>query len=110
LILFHLVVFPSDLLQNGLVAKSFVMIGLGDIVFPGIFIALLLRFDDSLKRGTNFYFNATTAAYTIGLVITILVGHVYRQLQPALLFLVPACIGVPLLLAFVRGDLKTMLR
>ena len=40
-------------------ASNFAMLGLGDIVIPGIFIALLLRYDNSLKRGTNFYFNAT---------------------------------------------------
>ena len=38
-------VFPQDLLQNGLAANNFAMLGLGDIVIPGIFIALLLRFD-----------------------------------------------------------------
>ena len=31
-------------------------------------------------------------------------------LQPALLYLVPACIGVPLFVALVRGELKEMFR
>lgn len=39
------VVFPQDLLEKGLGASNFAMLGLGDIVIPGIFIALLLRFD-----------------------------------------------------------------
>ena len=39
------VVFPQDLLEKGLEAHNFAMLGLGDIVIPGIFIALLLRFD-----------------------------------------------------------------
>ena len=39
------VVFPQDLLEKGLSANNFAMLGLGDIVIPGIFIALLLRFD-----------------------------------------------------------------
>lgn len=39
------VVFPQDLLEKGLEADNFAMLGLGDIVIPGIFIALLLRFD-----------------------------------------------------------------
>jgi len=39
------VVFPQDLLEKGLDANNFAMLGLGDIVIPGIFIALLLRFD-----------------------------------------------------------------
>ena len=40
-----LVIFPQDLLENGLAAKNFAMLGLGDIVIPGIFIAILLRYD-----------------------------------------------------------------
>ena len=46
LILIVLVVFPQDLLEKGLEASNFAMLGLGDIVIPGIFIALLLRFDN----------------------------------------------------------------
>ena len=42
---FPSVVFPQDLLEKGLGASNFAMLGLGDIVIPGIFIALLLRFD-----------------------------------------------------------------
>jgi len=102
-------VFPQDLLENGpLNATNFAMLGLGDIVIPGIFIALLLRYDNSLKRNSNFYFNATFIAYLAGLLLTILVMHVYKHAQPALLYLVPACLGVPLFLALVRGDIKTM--
>jgi len=102
-------VFPQDLLEAGpLHAKNFAMLGLGDIVIPGIFIALLLRYDNSLKRKSNFYFNATFAAYLAGLLFTIFVMHVYKHAQPALLYLVPACLGVPLFLALVRGDIKTM--
>lgn len=64
----------------------------------------------SLKRRSNFYFNATFAAYFFGLVATILVMHLYRHAQPALLYLVPACLGTPLFLALVRGDIKTMFK
>lgn len=39
------VVFPQDLLEKGFSASNFAMLGLGDIVIPGIFVALLLRFD-----------------------------------------------------------------
>lgn len=38
-------VFPQDFLENGVYGTHFAMLGLGDIVIPGIFIALLLRFD-----------------------------------------------------------------
>merc|ERR1712203_780560 len=89
-------------------ASNFAMLGLGDIVIPGIFIALLLRYDNSLKRNSNFYFMATFIAYLAGLLLTIFVMHVYKHAQPALLYLVPACLGVPLFLALVRGDIKSM--
>uniref|UniRef100_A0A6B2EHN2 Putative signal peptide protease n=1 Tax=Phlebotomus kandelakii TaxID=1109342 RepID=A0A6B2EHN2_9DIPT len=101
-------VFPQDLLTNGLSASNFAMLGLGDIVIPGIFIALLLRFDVSLKRKSKLYFYATFVAYFLGLMMTIFVMHVFKHAQPALLYLVPACIGAPLAVALVKGDIKTM--
>lgn len=46
LYIFIAVIFPQDLLENGILgANNFAMLGLGDIVIPGIFIAFLLRFD-----------------------------------------------------------------
>lgn len=103
-------VFPQDLLEKGLAANNFAMLGLGDIVIPGIFIALLLRFDKSLKRGSHTYFNATFLAYLMGLLATIFVMHVWKHAQPALLYLVPACLGAPALLAACKGDLGTLFR
>lgn len=101
--------FPQDILVNGLNAQNFAMLGLGDIVIPGIFIALLLRFDQSLKRKSNSYFNATFLAYFLGLLTTIFVMHVFKHAQPALLYLVPACLTAPFLLALIKGDVKTMI-
>merc|ERR1712179_390090 len=101
-------VFPQDFLEKGLDADNFAMLGLGDIVIPGIFIALLLRLDISLKRKSNFYFNVTFAAYFLGLCGTIFIMHFFKHAQPALLYLVPACLGLPTLLALIKGDIKTM--
>ncbi|XP_050301647.1 minor histocompatibility antigen H13 [Anthonomus grandis grandis] len=103
-------VFPQDLLTNGLAANNFAMLGLGDIVIPGIFIALLLRFDHSLKRKTKTYFHATVVAYFMGLMATIFVMHVFKHAQPALLYLVPACLGTPMALALVKGDLTALFK
>ena len=55
-----------------------------------------------------FVLNIFISAYLAGLLLTIFVMHVYKHAQPALLYLVPACLGVPLFLALVRGDIKTM--
>lgn len=103
-------VFPQDILINGLSASNFAMLGLGDIVIPGIFIALLLRFDYSLKRQSKTYFHSTCLAYFMGLLATIFVMHVFKHAQPALLYLVPACLGTPILIAICKGDLTTLFK
>lgn len=64
----------------------------------------------SLKRKTNLYFNATFLAYFLGLLTTVLIMHIFKAAQPALLYLVPACLITPILIAFVCGDLKTLFR
>ena len=86
------------------------MLGLGDIVIPGIFVALLLRYDRSLNRNSYFYFYTTFAAYIAGLAFTIGIMHWYKHAQPALLYLVPACLGAPLFMALIRGDIKSMFK
>ncbi|XP_045050504.2 minor histocompatibility antigen H13 isoform X1 [Desmodus rotundus] len=101
-------VFPQDLLEKGLEADNFAMLGLGDIVIPGIFIALLLRFDISLKKNTHTYFYTSFAAYIFGLGLTIFIMHIFKHAQPALLYLVPACIGFPVLVALVKGEVTEM--
>ncbi|XP_066558560.1 minor histocompatibility antigen H13 isoform X1 [Amia ocellicauda] len=103
-------VFPQDLLERGLGASNFAMLGLGDIVIPGIFIALLLRFDVSLKKNTRTYFYTSFFAYVFGLGLTIFVMHTFKHAQPALLYLVPACIGFPVLVALIKGELTEMFR
>ncbi|XP_026279238.1 minor histocompatibility antigen H13 isoform X2 [Frankliniella occidentalis] len=101
-------VFPQDLLEKGLSASNFAMLGLGDIVIPGIFVALLLRFDHSLNRNTRTYFYSTLFAYLMGLLATIFVMHVFKHAQPALLYLVPACISVPVGVALIKGDIRAL--
>ncbi|KAM7404182.1 hypothetical protein PAMP_011553 [Pampus punctatissimus] len=103
-------VFPQDLLEKGLDARNFAMLGLGDIVIPGIFIALLLRFDVSLKKNSRTYFYSSFLAYIFGLGLTIFVMHTFKHAQPALLYLVPACVGFPVIVALLKGELTEMFR
>ena len=77
------------------------VLGLGDIAIPGFFVALLLRFDPSSKK----YFRAGLAAYVCGLVNTMVVMHVFNAAQPALLYLVPWCLGSSFLVALCDGRL-----
>lgn len=101
-------IFPQDLIERGFDAEKFALLGLGDIVIPGIFLALLLRFDKSLNRKCNTYFNTAFVAYIAALVTTIMVMHVFKHAQPALLYIVPMCLIAPLFIALVSGDIKAM--
>jgi len=101
-------VFPQDFLVNGVFGSHFFMLGLGDIVVPGIFISLLLRYDKSLKRDSNLYFIVGVISYVLGLITTGVVLTKFNHAQPALLYLVPSCVLTPLTVALLKGDLKTM--
>uniref|UniRef100_A0A914YJS7 Uncharacterized protein n=1 Tax=Panagrolaimus superbus TaxID=310955 RepID=A0A914YJS7_9BILA len=110
-----LLMFPQDLLAHGWQkASKHGMLGLGDIVIPGIFIALLRRFDahifekDGSKQKSRYYFAATMVAYTVGLFATIAIMHHFKAAQPALLYLVPACLITPLTLALIRGEFSQL--
>jgi hypothetical protein len=111
-----LLMFPQDLLRNGwLEASKHGMLGLGDIVIPGLFVALLHRFDnyvgytkkpkDEKKRA---YFWVTILSYALGLFITMGVMHYFKAAQPALLYLVPTCLLIPLFTATLRGEVKEL--
>jgi len=94
---------------------QFSMLGLGDIVIPGVFIALLLRYDlhRSKTNKTEFrkpYFNSTFLGYFLGLLTTIFVMHTFQAAQPALLYLVPFCVGFSFLTALKEGDVDGLLK
>jgi hypothetical protein len=88
------------------------MLGLGDIVIPGIFISLALRYDfasyvqRTIKRNPDAtpskedryskpYFWTVLVAYIAGLTTTVVVMHTFKAAQPALLYLSPACSQSP---------------
>ncbi|DBA01101.1 TPA: hypothetical protein N0F65_001729 [Lagenidium giganteum] len=92
------------------------ILGLGDIVIPGIFIALLLRYDahranvtSSSQSFSKPFFHVNLLFYVLGLVATVVVMFVFNAAQPALLYLVPACLGSAIVTAFVRGEFKELL-
>ncbi|BGP40092.1 hypothetical protein JCM10449v2_004050 [Rhodotorula kratochvilovae] len=107
------IVFPRNLAA----ASDFTLLGLGDIVLPGVFLAFALRFDYHLAleraavpfrpHARSFpkpYFYSCFAAYVAGLATTILAMHLFRAAQPALLYLSPACIASVALCAALRGE------
>jgi len=98
------------------------ILGLGDIVVPGIFISLCLRFDavrsfarDKLKNVdihqnfAKYYFISVMIFYNCGLVTTGVVMFWFNHAQPALLYLCPAVSLSVILTALFRGELKDVL-
>lgn len=84
---------------------NFAMLGLGDIVIPGLFVALMLRYDVEHKFKSN-YFQSVFWGYVGGLGTTILVMNYFKAAQPALLYIVPAVLLTVAGHAALRGELS----
>ncbi|KAL9234810.1 hypothetical protein vseg_009636 [Gypsophila vaccaria] len=89
-------------------ARPFSMLGLGDIVIPGIFVALALRFDVSRGKESQ-YFKSAFFGYALGMILTIFVMNWFQAAQPALLYIVPAVIGSLALHVIWNGDVKPLM-
>uniref|UniRef100_A0A1A9ZDF4 Minor histocompatibility antigen H13 n=1 Tax=Glossina pallidipes TaxID=7398 RepID=A0A1A9ZDF4_GLOPL len=103
-----MLVFPQDWISNGISGANFITLSLGDVIIPGTFIALLLRFDHSTERKNDIYFHSTLIAYFIGLTATIIHRIVFTDVHPVRLFLLPTCMSTPLLVALLRGEMGTL--
>jgi minor histocompatibility antigen H13 len=127
--------FPKDYSGE---KPEFSILGLGDIVIPGIFVSLCLRFDflkalnikhleGLIKREgkgedvstmkyltktalecSKSYFMAVNFGYLIAIVATIIVMIVYEHGQPALLYLVPGCCFSVIGTAVAKGEFNKM--
>lgn len=93
------------------------MVGLGDLVIPGIFVSLCLKFDldRAFEKGKTIkeyssidlgYFNLAFVGYFYGIVETFLAMFIFEHPQPALLFLVPMCTIPVLIKALSRGEIS----
>ena len=123
---------------------NYSILGLGDIVIPGLLLCFVLRFD-AYKRNKLFstfannldynktggatltknkylnysirnlisinritYFHCSLIGYLLGLITATLSSELFREAQPALLYLVPFTLLPLLLMAYLKGDLKLM--
>eukprot|EP00331_Platyophrya_macrostoma_P022624 CAMPEP_0176456112 /NCGR_PEP_ID=MMETSP0127-20121128/31079_1 /TAXON_ID=938130 /ORGANISM="Platyophrya macrostoma, Strain WH" /LENGTH=398 /DNA_ID=CAMNT_0017845979 /DNA_START=36 /DNA_END=1232 /DNA_ORIENTATION=+ len=96
---------------------KFSMLGLGDIVIPGVFVAMCLRYDvdkiirqvfvEKLKpsRYTP-YFNWCFVGYSLAIIVTFQVMIIFNHAQPALLYLVPGCTFSVLIQALLKNETK----
>mmetsp|Transcript_2865 Transcript_2865/g.3432 ORF Transcript_2865/g.3432 Transcript_2865/m.3432 type:complete len:400 (-) Transcript_2865:198-1397(-) len=115
------ILFPRTLTPDAETGKiELSLLGLGDIVIPGFFLALLLRFDAHNANVPCFptnahasfpkpYFHSSLVGYILGMGTTMFVMIKFQAAQPALLYLVPACLGSSFLTALVRGEVKSLL-
>lgn len=87
-------------------AYPFSVLGLGDVVIPGLFVRFMSRLDESLQPQKFSYFNAGTIAYAVGLLVCFVVNEITHAGQPALLYLDPACIGSALACGVVNGQVQ----
>lgn len=98
--------FPREAFRTMTGTKpNFAMLGLGDIVIPGMFVALMLRYDVEKHHQTR-YFQSVFWGYVGGLGTTIFVMNYFKAAQPALLYIVPAILLTVAAHAALRGELK----
>jgi hypothetical protein len=111
------------------------MLGLGDIVLPGLLLSFASRFDEAKRLmglvsggagrvrngaggvpnksswniccgcGQGGYFGPVVVAYAIGLAMANTAVYVMQMGQPALLYLVPCCLGTFVFMARRNGEL-----
>ncbi|XP_015795383.1 signal peptide peptidase-like 3 [Tetranychus urticae] len=111
-------IFPS-MNNNG----HFSMLGLGDIVMPGLLLCFVLRYDaykrslltsaeaglpppNHLSKIT--YFHCSLIGYFFGLLTATVSSELSKAAQPALLYLVPFTLLPLLTMAYIKGDLRRM--
>lgn len=97
---------------------EFSLLGLGDIVVPGMFVAVLLRFDavrnkvveldGGIPKFLATYFLMSVASYALGLIATVFVMYYFKAAQSALLYLVLACLGGSMVVAFSRAEFNLL--
>ncbi|CAD8139897.1 unnamed protein product [Paramecium octaurelia] len=83
------------------------ILGLGDILLPGIVIKYILKFENILNKGHCMYITSIIG-YCIGLLICMLSLVIYQQAQPALLYLVPIILIPVLIVSVIRKQFYSL--
>mmetsp|Transcript_17250 Transcript_17250/g.67122 ORF Transcript_17250/g.67122 Transcript_17250/m.67122 type:complete len:340 (+) Transcript_17250:1-1020(+) len=83
------------------------MLGLGDIVVPGLLVSFAIRYDVMRKRSAKEgYFLHAFLGYCAGLLVTMFVVLALHIAQPALLYLVPGTLCPVVIAAWKKGELS----
>ncbi|XP_075771885.1 signal peptide peptidase-like 3 isoform X2 [Pelodiscus sinensis] len=112
--------------EPGSTGSHFSMLGIGDIVMPGLLLCFVLRYDNYKKQANSdscgtpgpgnisgrmqkvSYFHCTLIGYFVGLLTATVASRIHRAAQPALLYLVPFTLLPLLTMAYLKGDLRRM--
>ncbi|RMC05975.1 hypothetical protein DUI87_17520 [Hirundo rustica rustica] len=117
---------PGKLVFPSSTGSHFSMLGIGDIVMPGLLLCFVLRYDNYKKQANSdscgapgpgnisgrmqkvSYFHCTLIGYFVGLLTATVASRIHRAAQPALLYLVPFTLLPLLTMAYLKGDLRRM--
>jgi len=115
---------PGKLMFPSRTAGHFSMLGLGDIVMPGLLLCFVLRYDAYKKAQhakmaeagiplpSNWarisYFHCSLFGYFLGLLTATISSEVFKAAQPALLYLVPFTLLPLFAMAYLKGELRSM--
>ena len=96
--------------------EKFSILGLGDMIIPGLYVALCLKYDVDRyvalykpKSFANFkstYFNFAIIGYSLSILTTYVCMTWFNHAQPALLYIVPGLTIFTLIPALAMGDFK----
>ncbi|XP_077561236.1 signal peptide peptidase-like 2B [Haemaphysalis longicornis] len=87
--------------------RRFSILGLGDILAPGLLISYCHAFD-LLAHGRRFYFYIACISYGLGMAATFAALELMRNAQPALLYLVPFTLLPTITAAWCNGELHAI--
>jgi signal peptide peptidase-like protein 2B len=82
------------------------MLGLGDIILPGMLLSFTLRYD--YTQGTTNYFRLMAIGYAVGLALANVAVTITQMGQPALMYLVPTTLGSLVIASKRNGDFRAM--
>lgn len=82
------------------------LLGLGDVVVPGLFISQTLIFSQKCAKRGNFYYYVSLLAYVCGISTTMGVMLMFGRGQPALLYIVPWILISFSIAVLARGDVR----
>ncbi|KAK5970485.1 Signal peptide peptidase [Trichostrongylus colubriformis] len=84
------------------------ILGLGDIIIPGILVTHCCVMNGFSEYNRIFYGVLCSIGYGIGLILTYIALFLMKRSQPALIYLVPCTLIPVCLTAYVRGHLRLL--